>query len=465
MYDGPNDFTIPAAIEINLGHDDEFSGSQNSDLDPFALRNDEYFAMLSRDGDLVEALMEIAEQPTDDVRDLEEIVKVETTYCTSVRTNADDTSRFVPPIYKERMLGVCTMIETQCHAKFSISTMIAEIADWRLNNKGQFSLSVRVRLKNKDDIQKRDFVDCYDRMNELYDGEMAKEHNYHAHFKDYFEELLECWALIDMTTTILVSEEEGHEISVKDLLAFAKTRVLLVSVIERLLYHHFEDSDSGGARSLKACVQDQGFASENESKSLEIYRNNIQRTGEKKYCYGVCGTDDLSNNNINQELLLQLLSCQKRRLDISKSAKRKYDQMIKQSADPQEGVPDLEHTEDPHQGVPDLEHTEDPYHGVPDLEHTEDPQQGVPDLERTDNAESDEDQTDEDHNNEDDNKQHAAFKETLQPFADPDFKSLITRLSNHTTDEDMLKFNHLFQVVIEAYEKKKGTMVLRNVQV
>jgi hypothetical protein len=88
-------------------------------------------------------------------------------------------------------------------------------------------------------------------------------------FKDYFEELIESWALLNMTLTIL------------DLLAFATTRVRLLCVIEWLLFHHFNHFRGGSI--LEAGGGDDGRVSAEESKLLETYRETIQKRGDVQY--------------------------------------------------------------------------------------------------------------------------------------------------------------------------------------
>jgi hypothetical protein len=50
---------------------------------------------------------------------------------------------------------------------------------------------------------------------------------------------------MDMTLTLLVSEEGSGLISVMDLLEVATMRVHFATLIERVVLHHFRDVDSG----------------------------------------------------------------------------------------------------------------------------------------------------------------------------------------------------------------------------
>jgi hypothetical protein len=72
---------------------------------------------------------------------------------------------------------------------------------------------------------------------------------------------------------MLVSEESEHDILAMDLLEFAMTKIRLVSVIERVLFHHFQDLDSAGAgaRSLKTCFQDRVCVSVDEIELLKCW--------------------------------------------------------------------------------------------------------------------------------------------------------------------------------------------------
>jgi hypothetical protein len=214
---------------------------------------------------------------------------------------------------------------------------------------------------------------------------------------------------------------------------------------------------------LLVCSKNVGVSS-----NMKTYRKKIQERGEKQYNFPVSGIDGLSNQNIFDGLLVQLLVTQRRRRDIGKSEKRKHDQTIPtvppllgptDNADPQQpAVPPLGSTNNANlqQPVPPLGLTDNgnppQQEPVPPLVPTDnaDPQQSVPPL--------DKDLSDDDQNNE-----HAAFRQTVQPFLDPDFHHLIACLSNQTTDEDMVIFNQLFQLVNEAYQKKKGAN--RNVEV
>ena len=96
----------------------------------------------------------------------------------SVRQFGTGTPQWKPPKYKDKMVVICNILERRCHTYLTVPTIIRDIADWFLFRNGSLPpspLSVLVRMRNMDDIFKLDFIDCYDRMNELYDLEMAKE--------------------------------------------------------------------------------------------------------------------------------------------------------------------------------------------------------------------------------------------------------------------------------------------------
>jgi hypothetical protein len=266
---------------------DEVSSLHNSDVSLFdEARTDDSLGILGEDAGLVKAI-----QKTD---------LCESNFCTSVRNELDDTGtpQWKPPKYKDKMVVICNMLERRCHTYLTAPLIIRDIADWFLFRNGSLPpspLSVLVRMRNMDDIFKLDFIDCYDRMNGLYDLEMAKERRKRKEkkFNDCFEELIESWALVDMTQTMLVSEERGSDILVTDLLSFATTRVRLLHAIERLLLHHFQDSPSGGAMSLEACFKDKGRVLPIESESLEVYCRQIQRRGDEVYDFAFSGKGDL----------------------------------------------------------------------------------------------------------------------------------------------------------------------------
>jgi hypothetical protein len=250
---------------------------------------------------------------------------IESKFCSSVRNKVDgddDAPHFNGPTYKERMVGLSRMIENWCGTDLSALTTIAGISKWTLFKTDFFSLSVRIRMKNLDGITMLHFGECYLRMKELYEGEMLKESSKKKmlNFHDYCEELVEFWALADMTLDMLVSEEGSGFVSVMDLLQFAPTRICLVSVIERAVLHHFQDSDpGGGTRALK------GRVNADENKLLAVYRINVKNSGEQQLDLSVDST--ISTDNVNYVLLLQFLCVQKRYSDSSKSAKRKLDEL------------------------------------------------------------------------------------------------------------------------------------------
>jgi hypothetical protein len=171
--------------------------------------------------------------------------------------NYVDTTNFVAPNYKERLIGVCNMIENGSGRYLSIDKIIGYIADFKVYKRKDFPIKVTVKLRELHEISKQDFVDCYTRMKDLYDIEMRKEMTSRnpQSFKDYFEDLIETWALLDMTLVILMNEGTGYlgTITITELLLFASTRLGLVCAIERLLFNHFKSST--GARVLKGCVR------------------------------------------------------------------------------------------------------------------------------------------------------------------------------------------------------------------
>jgi hypothetical protein len=90
-----------------------------------------------------------------------------------------------------------------------------------------------------------------------------------------------------------------------------------VSAIETILFSHFRDLDSGG-------FDDNSCLSVDESE-LESYRQDIQTLGDEQYNLPMNVTIALSADNLNHALLVQFLCVQKRRRDVTKSAKRKRD--------------------------------------------------------------------------------------------------------------------------------------------
>jgi hypothetical protein len=123
----------------------------------------------------------------------------------------------------------------------------------------------------------------------------------------------------------------------------------------------------------------------------------------------------LSTDNINHDLLVQLLFVQKYLLcDTARSSKRNYDTMNPAGAGDVGGNPL--------------------------------PPEPVPVPEITDHAASDEDDSNED----------TAFIDALQCFHDAFIARLLVK--NPITDDDMMEFNWLFQLVNEAYQSKKGAM-------
>jgi hypothetical protein len=337
-------------------------------------------------------------------------------FCTSVRTEADyniRTTKWKAPLYKDKMIGVCGMIESQCLTHLSVPTIITHIADWFLFRSGTplCPLSVKVKMKDMDEIRFNPcFVPCYDAMKELYELEMEKERKTNQQkFEDYFEDLIESWAIVDMTVTMLVNEEDrGDFISVRDLLEFAPTRVRLLSNVERLLLHHFKDPHSGGEKIWQVCKYDKGRVTKDETQFLVKYRKIMQTSGDDQYNEAVSGADGHIHDNTNRDLLLRLMSIQKLHRDTARSSKRKSGFIS-----------------------PPLPPPSSSLSPVP------------PAI--TDDAESDKDDINED----------IGFIGRLHFFLDP---ALIARIKNPTADADMIEWERRFQLVKEAYQRKKGPM-------
>jgi hypothetical protein len=255
---------------------------------------------------------------------------VETNFCSSVRSDTPyyNGRHFNGPTYKERMVGLSTMIQSWCGTNLSSLTTIAHVSKWKIFKSDCFPLSVTVMMKDLEGITIAHFVECYERMETLYNDEKLKEGSKKKklNFHDYCEELIGFWALMDMTLTMLVSEEGNAFISVMDLLEFATTRLHFVSVIERLVLHHFQDVDpGGGGRAFR-----RRRVNAEEKKLLAEYRLNVKKSGEKDVEYPL--NFKLSFDNVNYALLLQLLCVQKQYKNSSKSSKRNLDKVHEDSA-------------------------------------------------------------------------------------------------------------------------------------
>jgi hypothetical protein len=137
------DVSIPGGVEFDPGHDGSLSPLETPNLDTSDIEgDDEDHLGFSNDN----------EPPPQDFLADERLLQVigkdmhiESNFCTSIRTNHDDTSSWVRPTCKERMLGVSAIIERDCGIKFTIATIIGEIADWRINNKG-CRLNVTIKI-------------------------------------------------------------------------------------------------------------------------------------------------------------------------------------------------------------------------------------------------------------------------------------------------------------------------------
>jgi hypothetical protein len=313
------------SIERVSGDDDTVSslGDYNNDqfsLKEFHMRNeglqldaDDYSTLGSNLGTLGEdeGLVERTEE-----------TNIESNFCSSVRTDTPHNNgrQFNGPSYRERMVGLSGMIQNWCGVDLSALTTIAHISNWKMFKTGFFPLSVRVRMKDLGSITIAHFVDCYERMETLYDEEKVKEGSKKKilEFHDYCEELIEFWALMDMTLTLLVSEEGSGLVSAMDLLQVATTRVHFATVIERVVLHHFQDVDPGGG--LRALITQR--VSVEGNRVLVDYRKIVKESGKadlKEYPLN----SELASDNVHYSLLLQLLSVQKQYNDASKSSKRK----------------------------------------------------------------------------------------------------------------------------------------------
>jgi hypothetical protein len=470
------DFSLPLNIEAILGGSDDDVSSLLDSQDNLGQR---YLGMISQDD---AGIVGITEQDT----------SIESCFRSSVRNHTDHSPQWRPPIYRERMVGVCNMIEHRFGSALTLS-MIGQIADWMLFKRNSDEpLSVRVRMKKLDDITRKEFVMCYRKMEKLYDKEMEKEKQKSQHFKKYFEDLIESWALVDMTQNVLVSEAAGCMISVWDLLWFAQTRIRLVCIIERLLFHHFLDQVSGAARFWEACLQNRGQVSDVENNALEEYRNALQERGDEEYEPSCCAKNELCTDNLNHHFFLQLLSVHKRRREVCRSksrSKRKWEEMNPEGGIAGKMKPDPPLVPEPDDKESDSTDTELLEHEKHDnnsddivmenptfretLESFLDPVL----IARLKNQLGDEDkmkwnrlfeeentafqskfggESDEDHDDEDILVANATSKETLRSFLDP---ALIARLKNQMRHKDRIEWNRLFQLENAAYERKKGAMV------
>jgi hypothetical protein len=365
----------------------------------------------SVEGDLddLEMLDKLANMSVDedDVgRPDENTTTTESDFCSSVRNKDDggsDRPRFNLPTYKDRMVGLSAMIFSWCGTDLSSLSTIAHISEWRPFKTTVFPLSVRVRMKSLEDITMLQFVECYRRMEELYDEQMVKESSTRRilHFHDYCEDLVEFWALADLTLNMLVSEERSGLVSLFDLLQFAKTRLSLASVIERVVLHHFHDLHPGGGarvlRSERAAKTTKVTAEETveESRVLASFRVDLKEKDVDDHVYSKVSTD-----NVNHDLFLQVMSVNRLYNDSSKSAKRKMDLLNQEAAKRKMDLLNQEADKPNGQAGDDV------------------------------------------------------FIQTVQSFAD----HLIARyLHNQPTDEDMMQFMLTeFKVVTDTYQKKKG---------
>ena len=340
-------------------------------------------------------------------------------FCISVRTEPDDdvTTQWRAPKYSDRMVGICGMIESQCFTTLTVPLVISHIADWFVFRGGSplCSLSVKIKLKNMDDIIFNSlFVPCYVAMEELYKMEMQKEKKKRGKtlkkFKDYFEDLIETWALVDMTVTMVQKEEGIRSISVPQLLEFATTRVRLFSVLERLLLHHYADSESGASICLHICHKHK-TVSKPETVFLEEYRGILKQFGDNEYREALSRRDGGLNNNTNSYLLLLLTSIQKLHRDAGRSAKRSFSTM-----NPSAGVISR------NRSLP-----------LPAV-------QGI-----TDDAATEEDDEIED----------ATFDDRMKAFLEP---ALLNRIKISRTLEDMVEWDRRYGLLKDGYQKETGAI-------
>ena len=340
-------------------------------------------------------------------------------FCLSVRNRVDNMPHWTPPTYTERMNGVCNMIEYACKTKLSVDQVIAHIADWSVFRGVKKSVSISVKMRELKNTPRQDFVICYRKMKGLYSIEMGKERKNRRHedFKNYFEDLMESWALLNMVLPMLVSEGGDHCIAIDDLKAFGTSRVHLLSVIERFLFHHFQYF--AGANFFEACRKDYVCASAAESKLLETYRETIQKRGVDEYRSPCNELHQLSIANTNHDLLVQLLSVHKLGRDTAKSAPRTKRKKYLASR-LQAGIADGK--SNPQERVqPDK------------AEHHDDNAAANTVLD------------------------DATFAETLQSFLDP---VRIARLKNQMREKNMMELNRAFELANEAYQSKMGEKVM-----
>lgn len=392
--------SLPTTISLLLHDDESLSDASFSD---------------SQKGDF-----SIEQQDTNLHETTEDNAVIEINFCKSVRNNVD-TTNFVPPNYKERLIGVCNMIENGGGRYLTIDKIIAHIAEFKVYKRKNFPIKVTVKLKELDEIPKQDFVDCYRRMKELYDIEMRKEKTSRnpQSFKDYFEGLIETWALLDMTLVVLVNEGTGHPgITITQLLLFAFTRLGLVCAIERLLFNHF--TFSTGARVLKCCVRNGAPFVIEETEGLDGYRTQIQDRVTNEYADPTNEKHSLSANYAKHELLLQLLSVQKRGRDTSKSESRKRRKSLS------------------------LFEQSDVAYGISC------PQQQLQLRQQGCYSEHDEGDEGDDYDN--GVIENDGLLETVKAFLNP---VLIARLKNEMLDDDIMEWDQAFQQKNDEYDRKK----------
>jgi hypothetical protein len=339
----------------------------------------------------------------------------------SVRTEPDRksaTKKWKVPSYSERMNGVCDMIEAQCVTNLCVSTIITHIADWVLHRNGNplGPLSVKVKMKEMKDIKFNEtFVSCYGEMKGLYMNEMEKERSTtQQKFEDYFEDLIESWVLLDLTINMLRNEDEAGCISVGSLLGFGVNRVRLISVLERLLLHHFQHPRSGGGESWETCQELKGIVTKDETVFLVEHRAIIQARGNGEYKREMSGIDGRLDDNTHRDLLAQLMCVQKLHRDTVKSSKRNHALI---------NPPDVVTTYRNPLTLP-------PFQSVPAI--TDDPQ-----------------------SEDDDIHEEIGFIGLLNSFLDP---ALIARIQSPATLNDMREWDRRFQLMKEAYHREKGPM-------
>jgi hypothetical protein len=151
------------SIERVSGDDDAISSLEDYDIDQFSLKDfhmssDELeldeddvvilggdVGTLDKDGGLVEKTQE---------------PDIESNFCSSVRTDTPHNNgrQCNGPSYRERMVGLSSMIRSWCGVDLAALTTIADISYWKLFRTDFYPVSVRVRMKDLFSITMASFV-------------------------------------------------------------------------------------------------------------------------------------------------------------------------------------------------------------------------------------------------------------------------------------------------------------------